>query len=378
MRLSGSRVDERRRRQVDRSVAAPPASSRHPSLGGDLTAVQRTIDELQRTAGNRAVQRLVGAGGSRAAGPDALGAIVARSLSATRGQGRPLEPGVRRRLEGALGADLSRVTVHTDDRADSLARQLSATAFTTGSDIFFREGRYDPTSTEGFRTLAHEATHVVQQSEGPVDGAAHGPITVSDPGDAFEREAETVAEGVVKRDGAEPAPARTAESGARPRRRRATAATSVQRDTGDGTTTNDTQQTQQVKDIPFVKFTGDPEVLTPSITAGKDFYASYEVVNMGTAPTTAKDQVWGSAIIYNTVVNQAHRDLDNPVLAPNGGSHKGMCHIPGWKLAAGDWQIDFAVTNAAGQDADEAKASFTVLPRDTGSAGGGSSTSGGS
>ncbi|RME05535.1 MAG: DUF4157 domain-containing protein, partial [Bacteroidetes bacterium] len=46
-------------------------------------------------------------------------------------------------------------------------RALDAEAFTTGSDIFFRNGRYDPHSHSGQKLLAHELTHVVQQGAAP-------------------------------------------------------------------------------------------------------------------------------------------------------------------------------------------------------------------
>jgi hypothetical protein len=61
--------------------------------------------------------------------------------------------------------------------------------------VVFQRDRYDPGSTEGRTTLAHELTHVVQQKSGPVDGApAAGGIRLSDPGDRFEREASATAE----------------------------------------------------------------------------------------------------------------------------------------------------------------------------------------
>ena len=52
-------------------------------------------------------------------------------------------------------------------------------------------GHYDPGSPTGQRTIAHELSHVVQQSQGPVDGtAASGGIKVSDPSDRFEQAAD--------------------------------------------------------------------------------------------------------------------------------------------------------------------------------------------
>jgi hypothetical protein len=66
-------------------------------------------------------------------------------------------------MEGAFGADFSGVRVHTDSKSDSLNRSVQAKAFTTGSDIFFRSGTYQPASSGGQELLAHELTHVVQQ-----------------------------------------------------------------------------------------------------------------------------------------------------------------------------------------------------------------------
>jgi hypothetical protein len=56
--------------------------------------------------------------------------------------------------------------VHTDARSDALNRALEARAFTTGQDIFFRSGEYDPGSAAGQALLAHELAHVVQQHDG--------------------------------------------------------------------------------------------------------------------------------------------------------------------------------------------------------------------
>jgi hypothetical protein len=77
-----------------------------------------------------------------------------------------------------------------------LNKQLGAKAFTTGNDIFFRQGQYDPHSSAGQELIAHEATHVVQQSQGVV---SHGSgMTVNAPGDVFEQEADSVADQVVR------------------------------------------------------------------------------------------------------------------------------------------------------------------------------------
>ena len=71
---------------------------------------------------------------------------------------------MQRQLETGLGADLSGVRVHTDGELRP-SRPLSGRgSIHTGNDIFFRDGAYNPSSSEGMHLLAHEATHTVQQS----------------------------------------------------------------------------------------------------------------------------------------------------------------------------------------------------------------------
>ena len=107
---------------------------------------------------------------------------------------------MRQPLEETIQTDLSDVRVHTDHTADSLNQAVQAKAFTTGSDIFFRGHAYNPGSSDGQRLLAHEAAHVRQQRQGPVSGTptAAG-VSVSEPGDPFEQEAEAVADTHIQR-----------------------------------------------------------------------------------------------------------------------------------------------------------------------------------
>jgi Domain of unknown function (DUF4157)/L,D-transpeptidase catalytic domain len=88
----------------------------------------------------------------------------ALSVNIPRPGGRPLESALRTLMESRFGHDFSRVSVHTDAEAARSARRLKAQAYTVGSDIYFGGGRYAPESTDGLRLLAHELTHVVQQS----------------------------------------------------------------------------------------------------------------------------------------------------------------------------------------------------------------------
>ncbi|HWC29485.1 MAG TPA: DUF4157 domain-containing protein [Dehalococcoidia bacterium] len=146
---------------------------------------------LLSALGNARVQRLMRSALQRQGeGSGEVDDAIANTIQAKRGSGQALDEGARRSLEPALGADFSDVRVHTDSEADGLNHAVQAEAFTTGKDIFFREGRYNPGSTDGQKLLAHELTHVVQQQSSPPSSG----LTVSDPQDASEREAGHVAE----------------------------------------------------------------------------------------------------------------------------------------------------------------------------------------
>mgnify|MGYP001794883876 CR=1 FL=1 len=88
------------------------------------------------------------------------------SIGQARGGGQPMADNVRQPMEEAIGADFSGVRIHTGSRADNLNKSIQAKAFTTGQDVFFGQGEYSPESSGGKELLAHELTHVVQQSGG--------------------------------------------------------------------------------------------------------------------------------------------------------------------------------------------------------------------
>jgi hypothetical protein len=114
---------------------------------------------------------------------------VESAIALAAGAGRPLDDAVASRLAPSMGDAVGGVRVHAGEEAAQLARAVSARAFTVGNDIFFGAGEYRPGTTDGDRLIAHEAAHVVQQQGAP----ASGPLTVSQPGDALEREAEAFA-----------------------------------------------------------------------------------------------------------------------------------------------------------------------------------------
>jgi len=85
-------------------------------------------------------------------------------LDALSSPGRQLDNATRLFMEDRLDGDFSRVRLHTDNNAHKAARSVRAQAFTLGQDVVFGKGRYAPSTKEGRKLLAHELTHVVQQS----------------------------------------------------------------------------------------------------------------------------------------------------------------------------------------------------------------------
>ena len=120
--------------------------------------------------------------------------------TAAPGTGTPADPGTGQSLdvatrgffEARFGHGFGDVRIHAGDRAAAAARALNAHAYTSGRDIVFARGRYDPASAAGRHLLAHELTHVVQQRSALLANAPDGHA------DPAEREAEHNAERLHK------------------------------------------------------------------------------------------------------------------------------------------------------------------------------------
>jgi Domain of unknown function (DUF4157) len=182
LRPKGARLDQPEQALVARAAA----EGRWGVVGSSGMA------QLQRAVGNSA---LTAARSAETAGEEERSPV---HDVVSNGGGRALEPEVRADMESRLGHDFGDVRVHNDGQAHDSAVAVNAHAYTVGSNIVFQRDRYDPSSTDGQVTLAHELTHVVQQRNGPVDGTpAAGGIKVSDPGDRFEREAAANADRVM-------------------------------------------------------------------------------------------------------------------------------------------------------------------------------------
>jgi hypothetical protein len=84
-----------------------------------------------------------------------------------RSPGRPLDPTTRAFFETRFDEDFGHVRIHADGGAARSAAAIAAHAYTVGSDIVFNTGKFEPNSHHGRELLAHELTHVVQQSGQP-------------------------------------------------------------------------------------------------------------------------------------------------------------------------------------------------------------------
>lgn len=132
--------------------------------------IQRQEDEeevqthrLQRQEEEEEIQTKRGPGESFAAG-----ANFESRLAEQQGRGQPLPGDTRSFMEDRFGVDFSGVRLHTDGEAEQLNRAVSAQAFTHGQDIYMGEGKSDLASSDGQKLIAHELTHVVQQSGGAI------------------------------------------------------------------------------------------------------------------------------------------------------------------------------------------------------------------
>jgi hypothetical protein len=128
-------------------------------LAGTLQRQETPEEELQMKP---IVQRRSVEGGT-ATTPD-----IEESIQGAKGGGQPLAENIKEPMEKAFGADFSGVKVHTDTQSDQMNQSIQAKAFTTGQDVFFRQGEYNPGSRGGQELIAHELTHVVQQNGGAV------------------------------------------------------------------------------------------------------------------------------------------------------------------------------------------------------------------
>jgi hypothetical protein len=144
--------------EVVQQINAPASVQSSQGMSVQRTAVSEE-EEIQAKLENTSLQRKEAIMGGEAS-PD-----LDTAINTARGSGQPLDSGLQQSMGQAIGAEFSGVRVHTDATSDRLNQSIQAKAFTTGQDVFFRQGAYNPSSRGGQELIAHELTHVVQQGK---------------------------------------------------------------------------------------------------------------------------------------------------------------------------------------------------------------------
>jgi Domain of unknown function (DUF4157)/Novel toxin 15 len=163
-------------RKADRDIALQGLLTGVNPRQSDYSSIQRLVAagehdlEVQRQAllESDEIQRQAFQLAKEHANPTTPNSGISEKIKAKVGGGSPLPENIRSQLEAGLNTNLEAVRVHTDGEADKLAKSVNAIAFTTGKDIFFSSGSYNPNTKTGYELIAHEVTHTVQQASGQV------------------------------------------------------------------------------------------------------------------------------------------------------------------------------------------------------------------
>jgi len=182
--------------------AVPAPLLHHPSRAHSAASGGQTIEPAAANSGFFAainaglVPRAdVGPIARRAAGGEVQSDAGAHVALAATSSGSALPATLQRKFEDSLGADLSNVRIHDGAESATAAASVSARAYTTGQDVHFAAGQYNPSTTEGEHLLAHEVAHTVQQSGSTP--RTQFKLEVSTPGDHHEVEADVAADAMV-------------------------------------------------------------------------------------------------------------------------------------------------------------------------------------
>jgi hypothetical protein len=150
-------VADRVMRMVD---SGPPISAAPPRVSRKCAACEEEEE-------NKVQMKQASAARSVGAAPLSVHEVL-------RQPGRPLDAATRAFFEPRFRQDFSGVRVHTDASAERSAQEIGADAYAVASDIVFRTNRFAPDTEPGRRLLAHELTHVAQQSRSRQTNSAFG------------------------------------------------------------------------------------------------------------------------------------------------------------------------------------------------------------
>ena len=157
-------------KEVPDGASMPAVSDVHPAAMQrvcvnceDEELRRQTIDEEEEEE-EQLLQREVQASTATPGDDNAAGPGLETQVSALRTGGQPLSANLRSFYEPRFNHDFSAVKMHTSNRAAQVAHTVRARAFTMGHDVVFGAGEYQPTSRDGRHLIAHELSHVIQQT----------------------------------------------------------------------------------------------------------------------------------------------------------------------------------------------------------------------
>lgn len=160
--------------QVAESVVHQPNIAQAPkfgSVGSNVLQTQKSdhqprpllgakaMSELSHQTSSTTVQRSEFSSNKSVVSP-----WVQTTIQKTQGKGRAMDGDIKTFMEERIGADFSKVNIHTDASAIQMNQQLGAKAFATGNDIYFNQNQYQPNHHEGQKLIAHELAHTLQQT----------------------------------------------------------------------------------------------------------------------------------------------------------------------------------------------------------------------
>jgi hypothetical protein len=159
----GDQYEQEADKMEDRIMRMPePQLGRSCACAGRCPACQ--VDQPSHERKRLQTKRVEPAGAERTIPP-----VVNEVL---RSPGNPLDSETRKSFEGKFGHNFGNVRVHCDGASVASARALNAQAYTVGHHVVFGEHYYSPSSLSGRTLLAHELTHVLQQTSSSNPGRA--------------------------------------------------------------------------------------------------------------------------------------------------------------------------------------------------------------
>ncbi len=120
-------------------------------------------EEIQKKPIADTITPLIQMSGTKSAGEGMASASLTQQINSSKGGGHSMDQGTKGFMESRFGTDFSAVKIHTNSTAVQMSRDINAQAFAVGNDVYFNEGKYNPSSTAGKHLLAHELTHTIQQ-----------------------------------------------------------------------------------------------------------------------------------------------------------------------------------------------------------------------